>query len=281
MLNNYLVLFKAQLQKPEYFFLYTAAFFGVLFAVAVPPLQTPDEYTHFVRSYEVSEFKTPQKFSQSGNQIGSYMPRSIKETGDEVIGNGMLGNRNVKYDIGHIKAALLTIPLDKSDTMFYKTSSAYNPVVYITQAVTLNLIKIFDAPIIIAMYAIRMTNLVVWLVLIFVSIKIFPWKKWEIAVLALLPMVVAQSVSSGVDVLLLGVSVLLLAIIVNLSATKKKIKTRDILLLMLLTTTIIISKTISVVLLPLLLLLKNEQFSSIKFPPYLIKILMALVPVAI
>lgn len=278
MFKNYLLHFKSQLQKPEYFFLYTASLFGVLFALIVPPLQTPDEYTHFLRSYEVSELKTPRKFSQQDGGVGSYMPKSIDTTGKLVVGDGVMGNRNVKYDIGQIKDALLNVPLSKSEVMFYKTPSAYNPIVYIPQALAIMSLKVFDSPVIVAIYAVRFVNLIVWLSILFISIRLIPWKKWGLAIFALLPMIVSQSVSTGVDVLLLGLSILMLAIILNLRESRRKVKLQDIGILVALGTVLIICKTISVVLLPLFLLLRGSQLSFRRVPAFIIKTSMILLP---
>ncbi len=112
------------------------------------------------------------------------------------------------------------------------------------------------------MYAVRLVNLVIWIGLIFLSIRMFPWKKWGVAIFALLPMTVSQSVSGGVDALLLGSSILLLAYLLHMRVIDRKIKLINVTLIIFICTMMILCKTISVVLLPLILLLRNSQFSS-------------------
>lgn len=279
MLNKVYKIFKSQLDKPEYFFAYTAALFGLAFALIIPPLQTPDEYTHFLRAYQTSELKIPNQIDQEGVK-GSTLPRSIAETGHELVPGGLMGDRNVKYDIGHVKAALLDLPLNKGDESFYRTASspAYNPLVYIPHAATVGVLKVVEAPVVMAIYALRIMNLALWVGLIFLAIKIFPYKKWAVAILALLPMAVAQSVSSGVDVLLLGSAVLLLAVILHLRESKIKITYRHIAAIILLGSILVFCKTNSIVLLLLILLLKNNQFKNAKIAIFA-KLFMLIIPV--
>src|SRR5207302_8601264 len=43
--------------RPEYLFATLLAVFGTVFALGIPPCQTPDEPSHFFRAYRVSQGK--------------------------------------------------------------------------------------------------------------------------------------------------------------------------------------------------------------------------------
>ena len=267
-------------KKPEGFFVFTALIFGGLFMLVVPPLQTPDEYTHLLRAYEVSEFSHPKEYPGTNGQKGSYMPASIGDTGDLINPVILFGNQSAKYDHHTTKAALVDIPLNQADKVFYKTASTppYPPAVYYPSALAILIAKFFDMPFIVMIYLVRIINLSLWLALGFSIIRLFPWKKWAVAGLLLLPMLVAQSVSAGVDVIVVGSSLLFASIIFKAIAYKEPVSILKIGILILILSISALSKSIGLALAPLILLIPNRQFMNAKIA-FFLKLLVVVVPV--
>jgi hypothetical protein len=70
---------------PVRFFVITAACFGLLFIIATPPFQTPDEPAHFFRAYQVSQFNLI--LDKKGTTYGGTFPGQLEKTIDITMTN--------------------------------------------------------------------------------------------------------------------------------------------------------------------------------------------------
>lgn len=255
-------------KNPEMVFVLLALLMGGMFLVAIPPFQTPDEATHVLRAYEVSNFKTPQR--NGDGRAGSGLPKSIHATQEAVHGvftPGRLGAEG--YHPKQVKNAL-SIPLNADDKMFYSTSGSptYFPGAYVLHALVVWLLNLFDSPVILTLYFLRLINLLLWVVLGYFSIKLFPFKKWAVVGVALLPMMVAQSISVGLDVIFIGLSLLYLSIVLRAYSVENYIITKKrFCLLLLLAIIMVLSKSVAAVLLPIIFIVKKNKF-KLKFPNF-------------
>lgn len=268
------------LKQPERFFLVTASLFGILFILIIPPLQTPDEHVHFYRAYEVSELNS-NRLEKDG-RMGSMLPASIAKT--EVVLNAQSEvpthiqfNPYTKYDLRQTKAALLDIPLNEDEKSFYRTET-YPEFLYTLQALAITLGKIFDAPIVVMIYLTRLVNLALWITVAFLCIKYFPWKKWAVAGVCLLPVVVAQTISPGLDVLAISSFFVFITIILNSVHNRQhKLSYKMVALLAFAGLLMVFAKSNLAVFLPLIFLVKKEQI-SLKYQN-LIKTLIVVLPI--
>ena len=278
-MREYYDRFRLYVRRPEGFFVVVTAVFGVLFALLIPPFQTPDEDLHLYRAYEVAELKVPQTI-QDG-RTGSYLPASIAKTRDFVnAGNGQnrfLGNQ--KYDIRTTKGALLDIPLNRSDTTFYNTSSspAYFPLMYAPQAIVVAIANLFQSPVIVTLYLVRLAILSIWIFAGYVAIRLMKWRQWTLAGVCVLPFALAQSVSPGLDVLTHGAALLYLVLIARVVTGSLALKKSTIALLVSLSVLMIFGKSTMAVFF-LLLLLVPRRYLRYKYP-LLIKLGMIAIPV--
>lgn len=214
--------------SPIRFFVFTSLIFGLGFIVLVPPFQIPDEFVHFSRSYEVSELQTAHPYHQKDiDHLGSMMPKSLLLTYEKTRLHRLPGYPDVaqakKYDRVQTEAAF-NIPLNKSEKIFYDTGSTprYFPGLYIPQAVAISLLKIFNAPAILMLYATRVVGLLVWILLATLALKILQpaSRRLAMAAVLLLPMFVAQA-SASTDPIINGLIVLYLAVVANHFLNKK------------------------------------------------------------
>jgi len=254
-------IYESVVTKPQVFFAAFAGLFGILFLIAIPPLQTPDETTHFIRSYALADFNLVS--DKSGGEIGYYVEGSIASTIDLVDSNGeeyIKFNPSQKFDMGKTREAS-SIQL-QGDTLFYETASSasYISLVYAPQALGIIIGKIFDTPVIGLLYLARLANLAAWIAIGYFAIKIMPVKKWALVAILMLPMMIAQSVSLGTDVLSIGGGVLFVSLILRKIMTESGSRVDNVLLISS-AVVMVVSKVVMAALLPLLLVLffKNRK----------------------
>lgn len=237
------------IQRPFYFFGAISLVFGSIFILLVPPFQSPDEFTHFTRTYEVSEFKIARDhFEKNKHTRGSLLPKSIGQTYDAVYLQQRARLPDVpqakKYSLGQAKKAL-AIPLDKNVLKYYNTGSdpTYVPILYVPQALTVKILSLINSPILVMLYATRIIGLLIWVLLALVALKIMrpTNRRFALASVLLLPMFVAQA-SASTDPLLNGLTVLFLAIMTNVLISKKQLTLKLIVVLSATLTLMIMAK---------------------------------------
>lgn len=263
---SYIEKLKDRLKTPEGAFIALGSFFGLFFLFLVPPLQTPDENVHFLRAYQVSQGQFIS--TNDGKKSGSYLPKSIQRTFDEVDGEQSISfHPELKFNIHKIKAAM-AIELNSSDQQYYNVTAAaaYSPVGYIPQATAILTGTLLNLPPIFHIYLARLAVLVVWLAVFSFAIKLMPFKKWALVAIALLPMMVSQSISIGVDPISISTGVLFVSLI--LRSLSEKISNKTLTIMLLTATVMVLSKQIAIILLPLILLVNNNKFTSKKFAIY-------------
>jgi uncharacterized membrane protein len=279
--------FSYLISQPERFFGIIALLGGLLFIIIVPPFQTPDENVHFYRAYEVSELKTPSR--EHDGRFGSMLPASIRITEARVHGlksapdtpGQIMFNAHEKYSFRYTKSALFDIPLNAHEKIFYATagSPAYVSFSYLPQAFIVGVARLFDAPIIVMLYLVRFINLALWIALGFLAIKLFPWRKWALAGVCLLPLVVSQSISPGLDATILGATLLFLALIFRTLADATFVLKRNLITLLALAIIMVIGKSVLWLLLPLVFLIDNAQLKVKR--PLLAKLAIGILPLVI
>lgn len=207
----------ALFKKPENAFAVIAFIFGMGFLFAIPPLQTPDEIAHFYRSYQVATGQWSLVKGEDGKSI-AWIPESIPRlTHLLAYSNPIAGDQNKEYDLKTTRAAL-SIKLEKDRQILRDADSAagHPPVVYVPQAIVIAILNLFNARPLAMVYAIRVAVLIVWIVLVYCAIRVLPKRKWAAVGILLIPMVGAQSISPGVDVILLGASLLYISLILDI-----------------------------------------------------------------
>lgn len=281
MMKNFLKQTTNFIRTPQGFFLSLSLISGGIFILIIPPFQTPDEAAHFLRAYQVSNGDfIPEK---RGNIVGSYLPVSLQETEKAVDSGGALQTHpNQKYRLGNTKYALLNIRLNEGEKKFVDTTvtASYSPVGYVPQSLAIGIGRIFNAPPIVILYLVRLFVLMAWVTMVFIAIRLFPFKKWAVAGIALMPMLVAQSVSVGVDVVAVGSGLLFTSIILSFLYTKNKINRKKLLLVLASAVLMVLSKQVMIVLLMLLLILPKNSIGDTK-KAIVLKSLIIILPIVL
>lgn len=248
--------------KPENIFLIFAIIFGICFTFITPPFQVPDEPTHFYVTY---------KFSNFGDK---YIPRSVVTTADAFFPSLAAGGKtNVEQILSFI-----SLPLDRDNKTSFELD-IYSPIPYIPQVIGVSIGKIFDLSPLILMYFGRIVNLVIWIFLIYVTIRVSPIAKWLFFLLALTPMSLFQAASLSPDAVTNGTSFLVISLVLYycLDEKKQRISKYDILIIILLSSVLSLSKQVYLIIPLLFILIPIKKFNSKKEYISIIALLLFLV----
>lgn len=256
--------FKKFISKPEGFFVLFSLFFGVLFVFLVPPLQAPDENSHFRRAYQISNLDfVSKKFEKSGaTRYGSDLPVSVNVAIDKLMGD-IPGHPLNKFSKSMLKFGI-TQPLKPSVTerTIIEAAGTYSPVIYIPQAVGINLGKVFEAPPLILIWLGSLVNLLVWIVVVYFAIKILPFGKWGLVVLALNPLAVFLSASLSPDVINISFAFLFVSLILATFVKGRRINLRSYSIILAVLIVLALSKQVNILFVLLLFAIPVRYFRT-------------------
>jgi uncharacterized membrane protein len=227
-----------RLVKPEIFFVVCAALFGSLMIVLTPPMQTFDEQDHFFRSYQLAQFNLMPDMVTTGPQStpqrapGGIWPVSILGFGYNFLYQIRLadGTGHERQAFQQQMAAFKTTKIDPSRTQaaYLPVAGAYSPVPYIPQILAVLIGKIADTPIMWFYYLGRIFNLVAWIVLVYLAIRLLPVGKWLLAIIALWPISLYQATTWSADALTNALVFLTISMFMYYSLREPKIQRRDV-----------------------------------------------------
>jgi len=247
--------------SPVKFFIITAAFFGLLFAVITPPFQAPDEEVHFFRSYQISEFNfvTDRVNGVVGGVLPGALGKVITDTTTDPVVKFYPQNKTDIYDTIDAFKTPITGPQQVYD---FSTTSLYGPVAYLPQATGIGISRLLNLPPLAMMYLGRLANLVAWIVLMAAAIRLMPIRKWVVVFIGLLPMALFQAASLSSDVVTFGLGCLFTGFVFYLLSLGTIFRYRHIAALVLLGTLLCLTKQPSFIFLGLVLLLPARNFFS-------------------
>ena len=181
--------------RPEILFLVIGFVWGCSYLVVTPPFQVADEDRHFYRAYQIAEGDFVA--SVHDGQAGGWLPESVFRCGSST--SYMRWRKDQKIDRDAIVAQFKD-PLNTDQRRFGQFRSAvYSPVAYLPSALMIRLgIELNLSPVLL-MYLARLMNLLCWLLLVGLAIRLIPFYQWVFFVLALTPMSVFQAASVSAD----------------------------------------------------------------------------------
>jgi membrane protein len=212
--------FKMIASSPTKAFILLATVFG-LFTILVTPIFTgADEEAHFIRTWGISNGQLLLTL-KNDNQV--TMPKAFRKTigclQSKVITDGKIYEykyANYGKQPSVVFRCSISIRVDSNDTEEIRASSAnYSPVVYIPQLAAVYIGRIFNWPIFIIAYLMRIAVLIAYIVFICVAIKLLVNRKWALVGIALLPHSLMQITNPGADYILFGAAAVLVASIIR------------------------------------------------------------------
>jgi uncharacterized membrane protein len=249
---------KSFLESPQKIFLLLATVFGILTISFTSPFKVPDEAAHFIRAYEVSEgvfLPTIQN-----NLTVALLPKQLKETLDVVDKFAFSNSKITLQDLNPNGAKI-----DYSDKVLVRSATGqYSPFPYIVTATSLKVVRVFSDNPLTLYFCGKIMALLSWTTMIFLAIKIIPFGRWLMLLLALLPIHLFLAPSFSADSAINSATFLLIAIVLQLHYSKDTVKYLRLKLctVVFLLLSICLSKTVYIFLLPLLFLIPARYFHN-------------------
>jgi uncharacterized membrane protein len=250
--------------EPQKAFLFMGIIFGLIFLLLVPPFQINDEPAHYYKAYVVSEGNLlPEK---TGGVAGFYVPESLVKTVAAFF--PMVYKSEVKQNASSY-VPTLNLPIRPDNRVYVEKEMytlVYPPLPYISSGLVMALASLLGGSPLILMYLGRIINLLVWVFLVYLAIKITPVHKWVFLLLALMPMTLFEAASLSADSFNLGLSFLTIAFFFKLAfdQEKKSVENRDLVILLVLLAMLSLSKVGYAILLILFFLIPSYKFSNKK-----------------
>ncbi len=262
--------------KPETLFLIIGLIYGLGFLVVNPPLLGVDnEGEHFDKALYLSDGNVIPKILD--HHAGYYVPEGAYNLEVEFY---TLNDMHEKINI-HDIYLLLHQPLEEYNKVFTDNNPSatvpftsvsfvaiitYSPVPYLAAAFAMIIGKILNFSPIILMYIGRLANLLVWIFLIYMAIRITPIHKWVLLMLSLMPMTILLGASLSADSFTIAICFLVIAVFLNyaFNNNKKEIELKDIGILFILMLLLALSKQTYFFLVFLFFLIPVNKFGNLK-----------------
>jgi len=247
--------------KPEKQFLIIALVWGILTVFITPPFQAPDEPHHFYRSYYLScgNLATPS----TNDVIGDSLPASLQTLAHRYT--HIPFHPRQKTNVAEILSGF-SIPLDTDNKNFcsFPNSSHYLPIPYLPQTISLLIPRLLELPPLYLLYFGRLGNLLIWILLVYMAIRIIPFHKRVLCCIAFLPMSLFQVASLSTDAPTYGLAFLLVAMIFRIAfLNEKQFLRRDHILIIVLSGLLAMSKSAYFLIPLLIILIPGQRYSSI------------------
>ena len=208
-----------KIQKPERVFLAISLTVGILFVFLTPPIAVVDEENHFFRAYELSQANLFTDRLNNGGAYGANIPENmayfVYYNKGKAIGVGAPSDSSI-WKVAKEKP-------NESITreVVYNGSAAYSPIGYIPQAVGMFIAGASNMNNEGYLYIGRLLNLIAFIAIVFLSIRIIPVGKYILFSVALIPTTLYQSASLSIDAILVASVLLAIAASVHLLLIKK------------------------------------------------------------
>lgn len=168
---------------------------GVLFVFLTPPFQVPDEPAHFFRAFDVSEGRLLPR-GRPGHR-GAFVPESLPRMAAQLLGDVPF-HADRKVPISTIRDAVKT-RLEPRVRVFVESGTPYSFVPYLPAALGIAVARRFSDSALIPLYAGRLFNLAVSLLLIGGAFRAMPIARPVLWLLSLAPMAVFLMASASAD----------------------------------------------------------------------------------
>jgi uncharacterized membrane protein len=194
------------------FFVVAGLVFGLGFVAVTPPFQAPDEPAHFLRAYSLSEGQVlpSTRRTATGEAAGAEIPESLYELIGAVDTDRVRFHSDRKVSEEQIVRAF-SIPLASGPRSWHDLyTMMYAPVAYLPQALAIALGRLAGLPPLSLFYLARLANLACWIFAVWTAIRLAPFFKWPLCLLALNPMSIFLAASVSPDTAASGLSFLIL-----------------------------------------------------------------------
>lgn len=244
----------------ERLFLLVAIVLGMLFIIALPPGEGPDEGGHFMRAYGIQEgYFVAERIGES-EAVGSPIPVEA----DFMLGQSGWRDEGVKVYDGVLEE-LARRPSGETKMQSYNTLAVYNFVCYLPQALGILIGRVLGFSVLGMAYLAKIFNFAIWVLLSYYAIKLMPKFKSVFLFIALLPITLQEATSLAPDALTIGLGMFVVAYITHLIYSRRMpITIREKILLGCIAVVISLCKIVYLPLVFLYAILPFERFGTKK-----------------
>lgn len=184
----------------EIIFMYLWCSLSLLFAVTLTLFHAPDEYAHFYRAYEISYGDMIADYDSGKNAGGYNLPINSDLS--------LLKNSWQSYN----KNKDMEISLEDSSFKEFSNTALYAPVSYIPQSIGIFIARHLTKNIAAIAYAGRFCNWLAITTILMFAIRMLPYGKRILMLVALMPMNIHESISMAPDGMVVALSALMIAL---------------------------------------------------------------------
>lgn len=240
--------------KKEILFLYMALFIGIIFVFINVPQIRYDEHAHFWRAYEIAR--------------GNIISRTTNELPNSVIelfkrNDGTYPNKEFNYETLKEK---ISEPLNEENKIAFPVGAtgSLTPISYIPQVIGILIGRVLNFSPMVILWLARMANLLCYIALVFLAIKIMPFEKWKwiIMIIALFPMTMNLAATVSPDTIIISTTLLAISYVFYLKDVVKKITMKNMILLGILFMIPIVCKIVYFPLCLLVFILPKDKFEN-------------------
>lgn len=240
--------------KLENIFLIMAIPIGIAYIIALPIGTIPDDQTHYLRSWEVSLGYQVSEQSEDGDG-GRELPINLSE----ILFN--VGTHNYEE---YFQTATDETLKEEMVFQWFSNASLYSVVCYLPQAFGIAFARIFTDNLFVMAYSARICNFAVFIVLVYFSVKIIPFKKMFVTAIALMPIVFQEAVSVSPDAITIAISMMLISYTLHLKYSDKNITKKNIIILTFLSVILSLCKIVYIPICFIIYTISCEKFKNKK-----------------
>lgn len=233
--------------KMESLFVMAAAGFGILYLFVLPPLSAPDEVSHYISAYKLSNQMLGKTATE---EHGLVYIREEDQWIEDIYGELSVDGASVEdgsvqpdvlgqtlteetYRLIHEKGWLGGEADGNSNenVISNQWTVRTTPLAYVPQALGMTLVRLFGAGSISLLFMGRLMNLAFYVAVTYLAMKRLPFGKEVLFGVALLPMTLHLTGSMSYDTVILGLTFYFTAVCLDLAYEKEQVRVRDILTL--------------------------------------------------
>jgi uncharacterized membrane protein len=196
----------------EYLYLAVALLWGIGLVVLMPPFQVPDEPAHFYRAWGLAQGQIlpPRNYRE-------ILPANVWSL-REAFPVGVIGvpSRYPGYDPGKVKR-LLGERIASRKVSAVTAIPSQNPLAYVPQALGIELARVTGFSPLGSFYLARLLNLLTAVALVFFAIRLLPFGKVMLLIVALFPVTISEMASTSPDALAIAGAFFFTGLLLNLS----------------------------------------------------------------
>ena len=245
--------------KPTNFFFVAAIFIEFFFNIVTPPLQAPDEFSHFYRAYQIADGHFfPEKIDQ---RLGGNIPQGIVDFANQYRNSAYIQ----QYTIDRREVLnSCKIKLQANNQVFqdFANTAYYSAVSYLPQALSLFVLKQFTDNLGVLYYGGRVFTFLIWFLCMLLVIRIMPIYKWLTVGLLLLPMHLYITNSYSADTVTNILSFLFISIVLRHVLITKTITVKHLIVIAGIVGLLVLAKVVYIGLIVMLFIMPSKKFSK-------------------